>query len=116
MIPQATKFKTNRIGGRVRSPSPLIDQWIEFCLQSSRSMPFQQEVIPGASPLAIEDFPQGPRESLKGKPKLDTNLIDGVPPPDILAKCEFLEPLSEKASEDHEWLISGMDKSGYKLI
>ncbi|WOL17230.1 hypothetical protein Cni_G26019 [Canna indica] len=116
VIPYATRFKTDQIGGRVRSPSPFIGQWIEFCLQIARASPFQQEVIPGASPFSIEHdhHPEGPRESTKGNPKLDTNLIDGVPTPEILAKCEFLEPLSEKALEDHEWLMSSMDnKSGY---
>lgn len=112
MIPYATRFKTDKIGGRVRSPSPLIYQWLEFCLQIASALPFLQEVIPGASPIAFEQYPGGPTESTKGKPKLDTNLVDGVPTPEILAKCEFLEPLSEKALEDHEWLISSMDKSG----
>ncbi|RRT73051.1 hypothetical protein B296_00033826 [Ensete ventricosum] len=112
VIPYATRFKTDKIGGRVRSPSPLIYQWLEFCLQIARALPFQQEVIPGASPIAFEQYPGGPTESKKGKPKLDTNLVDGVPTPEILAKCELLEPLSEKALEDHEWLISSMDKSG----
>ncbi|CAL9117449.1 unnamed protein product [Musa textilis] len=111
VIPYATRFKTDKIGGRVRSPSPLIYQWLEFCLQIARALPFQQEVIPGASPNAFEQYPGGPTESAKGKPKLDTNLVDGVPTPEILAKCEFLEPLSGKALEDHEWLISSMDKS-----
>nr|XP_009402975.1 PREDICTED: uncharacterized protein LOC103986645 [Musa acuminata subsp. malaccensis] len=112
VIPYATRFKTDKIGGRVRSPSPLIYQWFEFCLQIASALPFQQEVIPGASPIVFDQYSGGPMESTKGKPKLDTNLVDGVPTPEILAKCEFLEPLSEKALEDHEWLISSMDKSG----
>ncbi|KAG6493075.1 hypothetical protein ZIOFF_048051 [Zingiber officinale] len=115
VIPSATRFKTDQIGGRVRGPSPLIHQWIEFCLQIARALPFHQEVIPGASPFAIEHFP-GPRESIKGRPKLDTNLVDGAPTPEILAKCEFLEPLSEKAREDFEWLISSMDKPGRSWV
>lgn len=113
-IPAATRFNTNRIGGRVRSPSPLVHQWIEFCLQPARALPFLKEVIPGASPLALGDFHivESSQELFKGKPKLDTNLIGGIPPPDVLARCEFLEPLSEKALMDHQWLIAGMQKTG----
>lgn len=112
-IPSTTKFQTDQIGGRVRSPSPLIHQWIEFCLQTARELPFQQEVIPGASPIALGDISTQRFEELdKGKPKLDTNLVNGRPPPEILEKCEFLEPLSEKASEDYSWLISRMQKPG----
>lgn len=111
-IPAASKFNTDRIGGRVRGPSPLIHQWIEFCLQTARALPFQQEVIPGASPFVLEHFPvERSREPAKGKPKLDTNLVDGAPPLEILEKCEFLEPLSEKALEDYRWLISSLPKS-----
>ncbi|KAF8412594.1 hypothetical protein HHK36_000563 [Tetracentron sinense] len=116
-IPAASRFATKQIGGRVRGPSPLINQWIEFCLQSARALPFKQEVIPGASPFALEDTPvQGSTELTKGKPKLDTNLIAGVPPPEILAKCEFLEPLSESALKDYQWLIASMQEPDHGLI
>ncbi|XP_077244726.1 putrescine-binding periplasmic protein-like protein isoform X2 [Tasmannia lanceolata] len=110
VIPAATRFITNRIGGRVRSPSPLIHQWIDFCLQTARALPFRQEVIPGATPLDLgySPFKEVPQVHNKGKPKLDTNLIAGIPPPDILARCEFLEPLSEEALVDYQWLIAGM--------
>ncbi|KAJ8642957.1 hypothetical protein MRB53_004705 [Persea americana] len=113
-IPAATRFTTDQIGGRVRSPSPLVHQWIEYCLKPARALPFQQEVIPGASPLALGDFHiiEGAQELFKGKPKLDTNLIEGIPPNDILARCEFIEPLSEKALMDYLWLIAGMQKTG----
>ncbi|KAG8100888.1 hypothetical protein GUJ93_ZPchr0169g29005 [Zizania palustris] len=107
-IPSATKFQTNQIGGRTRGPSPLIHQWFDFCLQSARSLPFRQDVIPGASPLFLENpAPEVPQEQ-KRKPELDTNLVRGAPPPEILEKCEFLEPLSEKALDDYQWLISRM--------
>ncbi|XP_010113013.2 uncharacterized protein LOC21405544 [Morus notabilis] len=115
-IPAASRLKTNRIGGRVRGPSPLIHQWVEFCLQAARSVPFKQEVIPGASPAALESAPVEEPNELKGKPKLDTNLIAGVPPPDILAKCEFLEPLSDSTLADYQWLISSIKKSDHGLI
>ncbi|KAK1307301.1 hypothetical protein QJS10_CPA10g01294 [Acorus calamus] len=110
-IPAATRFNTDRIGGRVRSPSPLIHQWIEFTLQLARASPFEKEVIPGAAPSAIDGpRPVKPEELTERKPKLDTNLSGGVPPSDILAKCEFLEPLSDKALDDYQWLISHMQK------
>ncbi|XP_068635234.1 uncharacterized protein [Aristolochia californica] len=112
-IPAASRFNTDRIGGRVRGPSPLIHQWIEFCLQPARALPFCQEVIPGSSPLALKGLPaeEWSQEPSKGKPKLDTNLIAGVPPPEILSKCEFLEPLSEETLMDYKWLIAGMQKT-----
>ncbi|GMN40717.1 hypothetical protein TIFTF001_009926 [Ficus carica] len=112
-IPAAARLKTNRIGGRIRGPSPLIHQWAEFCLQAARAVPFSQEVIPGASPSALESTPVEAPKELKVKPKLDTNLIAGVPPPDILARCEFLEPLPDTtlAESEYQWLISSIKKS-----
>ncbi|XP_011028002.1 PREDICTED: uncharacterized protein LOC105128158 isoform X2 [Populus euphratica] len=108
-IPAATKLETNQIGGRIRGPSPLIHQWIEFCLQAARALPFKQEVIPGATPSAIENSViEVPKELTKGKPKLDTNLIAGVPPPEILTKCEFLEPLPDATLSDYKLLIRTM--------
>ncbi|KAG0473284.1 hypothetical protein HPP92_015141 [Vanilla planifolia] len=66
-IPAATKFNNDRIGGRIRGPSPLVHQWMEFCLQSSRALPFQQEVIPGASPLSLHQNPvEGPLRHAQG--------------------------------------------------
>ncbi|KAJ0053046.1 hypothetical protein Pint_02566 [Pistacia integerrima] len=116
-IPAASRLETDQIGGRVRGPSPLIHQWIEFCLQAARALPFKQEVIPGASPSALESTPvEMPRDLLQGKPKLDTNLIVGVPPPEILARCEFLEPLSDDTLSDYEWLINGMQKPSPALM
>uniref|UniRef100_A0A7N1A0H5 Uncharacterized protein n=1 Tax=Kalanchoe fedtschenkoi TaxID=63787 RepID=A0A7N1A0H5_KALFE len=115
-IPAASKLQTDRIGGRVRGPSPLTNQWIEFCLQPARASPFKNEVVPGASPSALDcSTPNFPPE-LKGSPKLETNLIAGIPPPDILSKCEFLEPLSDTALSDHQWLISQIQKADNKLI
>ncbi|GLT74914.1 hypothetical protein SLA2020_466790 [Shorea laevis] len=112
-IPAASRLNTNRIGGRVRGPSPLIHQWIEFCLQAERALPFKRGVIPGATPSALESIPiKLPEELTKGKPKLDTNLIAGVPPPEILAKCEFLEPLSDETLSDYSSLISTVTKPG----
>jgi hypothetical protein len=116
VIPCATKFQTSKIGGRIRGPSPLIHQWFDFCLQSARSLPFRQEVIPGASPLFLENpVPEVPQGQNK-KPKLDTNLVRGVPPPEILEKCEFLEPLSNKAEEDYQWLTSRMQRPRHGLF
>ncbi|KAF4400698.1 hypothetical protein G4B88_001253 [Cannabis sativa] len=116
-IPAASRLETNRIGGRIRGPSPLIHQWIEFCLQASRAIPFKQEVIPGASPSALESTClEVPKELKNGKPKLDTNLIAGVPPPNILARCEFLEPLSESSLAEYQRLITNIKKSDHGLI
>ncbi|KAH9753715.1 Receptor-like protein 13 [Citrus sinensis] len=69
---------------------------ISFILAITRFLPCKQEVIPGASPSALEStLVKLPEELLEGKPSLDTNLIAGVLPAEILARCEFLEPLSE---------------------
>ncbi|CAH8311446.1 unnamed protein product [Eruca vesicaria subsp. sativa] len=99
------------LGGRVRGPSPLIHQWIEFCLQPARSLPFTREVIPGASPSAIEGpLVREPEETKKSRAKLDTNLVSGVPPPEILSKCEFLEPLPEATLLKYRLLIDTVRK------
>ncbi|MQL87652.1 hypothetical protein Taro_020197 [Colocasia esculenta] len=117
-IPAATnRFPTDKIGGRIRGPSPLIHQWIEFCLQAARASHFQQGLLPGASPAFLECPPtHGSQEISKGKPKLETNLISGVPPPEILGKCEFLEPLSEESLADYRLLLTNMQKSGQSWI
>lgn len=91
----------------MRGPSPLIHQWIEFCLQRARALPFKREVIPGASPSCLENNVPAD-ELMKGKVKLDTNLIAGVVPPEILSRCEFLEPLSDASLSDYKWLINSM--------
>ncbi|XVE65437.1 hypothetical protein DITRI_Ditri07aG0180600 [Diplodiscus trichospermus] len=117
VVPAASRLETNRIGGRVRGPSPLIHQWVEFCLQTARALPFKQGVIAGASPSTLESAPERlPEELTTGKPKLDTNLIAGVPPPEILERCEFLEPLSDATLSDYQWLINNMLKSGPRFL
>lgn len=116
-IPATSRFATNKIGGRIRGPSPLVHQWVEFCLQAARAMPFKQEVIPGASPSSLGKVAvKEPKELTKGKPNLDTNLVAGVPPAEILARCEFLEPLSDTAVDDYQWLIAGMHKPCHSLV
>ncbi|XP_042505943.1 spermidine-binding periplasmic protein SpuE isoform X2 [Macadamia integrifolia] len=113
-IPSASRFSTNRIGGRVRGPSPLIYQWMEFCLQVARALPFKQEVVPGASPFTPEEpSVEASLESTRRRPKLETNLIAGVPPPEILSRCEFLEPLTEATLSDYQWLIASMKKPAH---
>ncbi|KAI4327937.1 hypothetical protein L6164_020343 [Bauhinia variegata] len=116
-IPAASRIQTNRIGGRVRGPSPLIHQWIEFCLQGARALPFKQEVIPGALPSDLKGSSvEVPMELTKGRPKLDSNLIAGAPPPEILERCEFLEPLSNSALSDYHWLLATMQEPRQGLI
>ncbi|XP_060179638.1 uncharacterized protein LOC132609595 [Lycium barbarum] len=113
-IPAASRISTDQIGGRVRGPSPVVHQWIEFCLQDER---FKDDVVPGASPNALERAPVKVSEELtKGRPKLETNLIAGVPPADILAKCELIEPLPEKALSEYQWLINSVQKPERSLV
>ncbi|KAL1204972.1 hypothetical protein V5N11_016321 [Cardamine amara subsp. amara] len=103
--------EAEKIGGRVRGPSPLIHQWIEFCLQPARSLPFTREVIPGASPSALDGaLVREPGETKKDRTKLDTNLVSGVPPLEILSKCEFLEPLPEATLLEYRLLIDTVRK------
>ncbi|KAK6129866.1 hypothetical protein DH2020_036384 [Rehmannia glutinosa] len=97
-IPTTSRLVTDQIGGRVRGPSPLMEQWIEFCLQPERALPFKEEIIAGASPLSLKPSVEEPQErSSKGRPKLETNLVANIPPAEILSKCELLEPLSDDA-------------------
>lgn len=118
------------MGGRVHGPSPLVFQWLDFCLQPARAVTFQKDVFVGASPLylsASEDHitetptqsgnkleqvrDQGTSSSEEKKVaanaggKIETNIVDGMPPQEIVAKSEFLEPLSEKAVADYQWLL-----------
>lgn len=94
----------------MRGPSPLVEQWVEFCLQPERALPFKEEIIPGASPASLKTTAEEPEQRSRGKPKLDTNLIANVPPPEILSRCELLEPLSEEALSDYQWLIHSLQK------
>ncbi|KAL8137077.1 hypothetical protein V2J09_003078 [Rumex salicifolius] len=114
-IPAGSKCATEKIGGRVRGPSPLIHQWLEFCLQPAREVPFKQEVVHGASPSWLGQTPskEESKALTKGAPKLETNLVSGVPPPEILAKCEFLQPLSEDTVAEYEFLISQLQNRSH---
>ncbi|OIS97507.1 PREDICTED: uncharacterized protein LOC109232944 [Nicotiana attenuata] len=112
-IPAASRIATDQIGGRVRGPSPVVHQWIEFCLQAER---FKDDVVPGASPNALESPVKVSEKLTRGRPKLETNLIAGVPPSDILAKCELLEPLPENALSDYQWLINSVRKPELSLV
>ncbi|KAF3629222.1 putative ethanolamine-phosphate cytidylyltransferase-like isoform X1 [Capsicum annuum] len=111
-IPAASRVATDQIGGRVRGPSPVVHQWIEFCLQAER---FKGDVVPGASPNALESPIKVSEELTKGRPKLETNLIAGVPPSDILAKCELIEPLPENTLSEYRWLINSVQKPELSL-
>ncbi|XP_021855882.2 uncharacterized protein [Spinacia oleracea] len=114
-VPATTRCPPmEKSGGRIRGPSPLIHQWLDFCLQPARELPFKQGVFPGALPSALVNVPS--EVIPKGAPKLVTNLISGIPPPEILSKCEFLEPLSEVALSDYERLISSMKKTDHGLL
>ncbi|KAH9292601.1 hypothetical protein KI387_042210, partial [Taxus chinensis] len=122
-VPATSGISSDKVGGRIRGPSPLINQWFDFCLQPARATPFQQEVFPGSSPLFLQDNtveikadddtlltkPTNTEQTTlekKGEPEFDTNLVAGVPPADVLQKCEFLEPLSVKQRLDYEWLFT----------
>ncbi|XP_031502125.1 uncharacterized protein LOC116265567 isoform X2 [Nymphaea colorata] len=113
-IPAATGLATEQIGGRVRGPSPLVHQWFEFCLQAARGLPFQQEVIPGAlaSSLGDTSLTKSLQYVYNDKPQLETNLIAGMPPPEVLDRCEFVEPLPETTLKDYKQLLSETQKPG----
>ncbi|KAL1569270.1 putrescine-binding periplasmic protein PotF [Salvia divinorum] len=116
VIPTTSRLATDQIGGRIRGPSPLVQQWVEFCLQPERALPFKEEVVAGASPVSLKAPDEQPRELKKGRPKLETNLVGNVPPADILSKCELLEPLSEDAISDYEWLICSLPKPSHSVV
>ncbi|XP_078440495.1 putrescine-binding periplasmic protein-like protein isoform X2 [Wolffia australiana] len=113
-IPATTRFPNEeKAGGRVRGPSPMVHQWLEFCLQAARAAPYQQGVIPGAFPLTFDGAVSVSSHKVNpGQPELDSNLVDGGPPPEILKKCEFLGPLAESSLAVHQSLVAGMVKSG----
>ncbi|KAL2547980.1 putrescine-binding periplasmic protein-related [Forsythia ovata] len=114
-VPAASRLATDRIGGRVRGPSPPLYQWIEFCLQPERALPFKKEAIVGASPITLEAPIEELQEVTKGRLKLDTNLVANVPPAEILARCELLEPLSDDAISEYQWLLGNLQKSNHNM-
>ncbi|KAK4788203.1 hypothetical protein SAY86_019522 [Trapa natans] len=90
-VPAASRLNTKKLGGRVIGPSPLIHQWIEFCIQTARALPFLQTVLPGAIAPSIDGtLLNAPGDISNAKqPKLDTNLIGGVAPPEIRSRANF---------------------------
>ncbi|KAJ7011008.1 hypothetical protein NC653_001441 [Populus alba x Populus x berolinensis] len=72
-------LKLIRSGAKLEDRPSVVHEWIELRLQAARALPFKQEVIPGATPSDIGV----PNELAKCKPKLGTNLIAEVHPPDI---------------------------------
>ncbi|KAL0327665.1 UNVERIFIED_CONTAM: Spermidine/putrescine-binding periplasmic protein 1 [Sesamum angustifolium] len=115
-VPSVSRLVTDQIGGRVRGPSPLVEQWVEFCLQPERALPFKEEIIAGASPMSLKSMVEGPQERRNGRPKLDTNLIANIPPTEILSRCELLEPLSEDTLSDYQWLIQSLQKTHHSIM
>ncbi|KAI4341991.1 hypothetical protein MLD38_026655 [Melastoma candidum] len=117
-IPSTSKLKdSHQVGGRVRGASPLCRQWMEFCMQPVRALPFHQGVIPGAIPSALNGpLPKENAVLTKGQPKLETNLISGVPPPEIMSRCEFLEPLSGATTAEYDRLIRTLERPGSGFI
>ncbi|KAG6489923.1 hypothetical protein ZIOFF_051204 [Zingiber officinale] len=94
VIPSATRFKTDQIGGRVRGPSPLIHQWIEFCLQIARALPFHQEVVPFYLRLTIKKSSERPEEPDRKKSIKAPGTLRGVPNKAILLENRFVTPMS----------------------
>ncbi|KAH9753627.1 putrescine-binding periplasmic protein-related [Citrus sinensis] len=61
----------------------------------------ESEVIPGATPSALEStLVKLPEQLLKGKPSLDTNLTAGVPPAEILARWQLGQSITSLGKED----------------
>lgn len=135
-IPSTTTFaRAENVGGRVRGPSPLTFQWLDFCLQPARAASFQNDVFVGASPLNFTETAEPEnheisvtsdtltsdeiatlekKEADDSRISIKTNIVQGMPPLDIIAKSEFLEPLSEKALADYQWLMSSpLDVQGW---
>lgn len=76
-------------------------------------------MIPGASPSALDGpLVEEPEEAKKSRAKLDTNLVSGVPLPEILSKCEFLEPLPAATLVEYRLLIDSvkMQSQGTGLV
>ncbi|KAJ7518043.1 hypothetical protein O6H91_21G052100 [Diphasiastrum complanatum] len=88
-VPAATSIKSDKIGGRIRGPSPLVSQWFEFCLQPARALSFEQGAFAGASPLNL----------------FSSAHQSGLPPSEIISRSEFLQPLHHEAIANYEWLF-----------
>ncbi|KAG6543404.1 hypothetical protein Mapa_015320 [Marchantia paleacea] len=139
----ATPPKSTKVGGRVRGPSPLCHQWLDFCLQSARATSFKEDVFVGASPLVLAGKSCGEIPSSESVDYADISLeqvsnvkrdesaeSDEENPPSStmmedslshnpIGRNEFLEPLSPTARDDFKWLLSRsaeLPKSGLKSL
>ncbi|KAL3675307.1 hypothetical protein R1sor_025255 [Riccia sorocarpa] len=111
----ATPERSTKVGGRIRGPSPLVPQWLDFCLQFARANSFKGDVIVGASPLALAESSttetsssgsagRGQELGLEKAQFVPTDLPKNSH--EVSRKNEFLEPLSPAALEDFKWLLS----------
>ncbi|KAL3683745.1 hypothetical protein R1sor_001767 [Riccia sorocarpa] len=111
----ATPERSTKVGGRIRGPSPLVPQWLDFCLQFARANSFKDDVIVGASPLALAESSTTEASSAgsaSSGQEIGVEKAQFVPTDlpknshEVLRKNEFLEPLSPRALEDFKWLLS----------
>ncbi|KAH6556131.1 hypothetical protein KP509_1Z202600 [Ceratopteris richardii] len=112
-IPAGNAILGKQTGSRSCEKSPLIHQWLNFCLQPARSLPFRQGTFIGYPPFFLnctsgktrKIVPGDFTDVVKGMVP-DSDITDGMLPKDGLERSEMLEPLSEKALAEYRWLFS----------
>ncbi|KAJ7558367.1 hypothetical protein O6H91_04G036000 [Diphasiastrum complanatum] len=133
-IPAVTTLKSDKVGSRIRGPSPLTFQWLDFCLQPARALSFKGGLFAGDSPLLLakqnwccinsceeskEDSQASACEESKEDsqasgevvvPKASNQIthdkLEGFMSQESIERSEFIEPLSKQAMDDYEWLLS----------
>ncbi|CAI7790411.1 unnamed protein product, partial [Closterium sp. NIES-54] len=54
-VPATARYNIPKAAWRNRGPSPLIGQWMKFCLQPARAVPLEQEIFSAFSPTVLPD-------------------------------------------------------------
>ncbi|CAI5962921.1 unnamed protein product [Closterium sp. NIES-64] len=54
-VPATARYNIPKAAWRNRGPSPLIGQWMKFCLQPARAVPLEREIFSAFSPTVLPD-------------------------------------------------------------
>lgn len=114
-----------KLGGRLKGPSPLISQWMDFCLQPSREAALARDAFSAFSPLVLTREPlpkdashenlkrdaskEAHKQAVKDLAALRALGLDGAlqhsPIPEGSA---FLGPMSASLQEDYKWVVQSL--------
>ncbi|GJP41209.1 hypothetical protein CLOM_g883 [Closterium sp. NIES-68] len=137
-VPATARYNIPKAAWRNRGPSPLIGQWMKFCLQPARAVPLQREIFSAFSPTLLPSshplLAMDPADKASTKAHSTTTSTttspssttgpssttspsstsssdgSGLPAPAILAVSEFLEPLDGRAQEELNVVLQGGER------